>query len=99
MAIGNQHITQQNQPKCYDIRRLLVTHDDINNIDDGAKPYPEGPYVSFKEGKRRAEVKRLTIAKAEAEKKLLELNKQTTKTALSGVNRSYECKSSLATAA
>jgi len=65
---------------------MISVHDNINNIDATAKPYPEGPYVSFKEGKRRAEVKRLTIAKAEAEKKLLELNKQTTKTELSGVN-------------
>ena len=102
MAIGNQHITHQNQPpKCYDIRQLLATHNNINNIDDGAttKPYPEGPYVSFKEGKRRAEVKRLAFAKAEVEKKRVELNKQTTKTTQSGLNCSYECKSSLTTAA
>ena len=94
--VNNQHV---NQPKCYDIRQLLATHDNINNIDATTKPYPEGPYVSFKEGKRRAEVKRLTIAKAEVEKKRVELNKQTTKTTQSGLNCSYESKASLATAA
>ena len=60
------------QPKSYDIRRLLVAHDDNDvtvDIDDKAttmtktKPYPDGPYVSFKEGKRRANAKRYAIAK------------------------------------
>jgi len=64
MAIDNH---SYDQPKSYDIRRLLVAHDDTVDIDDKAttmtKPYPEGPYVSFKEGKRRAQAKRLAIAK------------------------------------
>lgn len=64
MAIDNH---SYDQPKTYDIRRLLVAHDVTVDIDDGqtntTKPYPEGPYVSFKEGKRRAQAKRLAIAK------------------------------------
>ena len=66
MAIDNH---SYDQPKSYDIRRLLVAHDDTVDIDDKAttmtkpKPYPDGPYVSFKEGKRRAQAKRLAIAK------------------------------------
>ena len=66
MAIDNH---SYDQPKSYDIRRLLVAHDDTVDIDDKAttmiktKPYPEGPYVSFKEGRRRAKAKRLAIAK------------------------------------
>ena len=39
------------------------------------------------------------LAKAEVEKKRVELNKQTTKTTQSGLNCSYESKASLATAA
>ena len=61
MAIDNH---RYDQPRSYDIRRLLV---DTVDIDDKAttmtKPYPEGPYVSFKEGKRRAQAKRIAIAK------------------------------------
>ena len=67
MAIDNH---SYDQPKSYDIRRLLVAHTDNDvtvDIDDKSttmtKPYPEGPYVSFKEGKRRAQAKRLAIAK------------------------------------
>lgn len=66
MVIDNN---SYDKPKPYDIRRLLVAHDDIIDvdIDDGqtnmTKPYPEGPYVSFKEGKRRSQAKRLAIAK------------------------------------
>ena len=48
MAIDNH---SYDQPKSYDIRRLLVAHDDTVDIDDKAttmiktKPYPEGPYM------------------------------------------------------
>ena len=131
MAIDNH---SYDQPKSYDIRRLLVAHDDTVDIDDKAttmtiwlwsicfiqRRKEKSPsktvsyckvsdnlmqstkfysiillissisYISYVSKKNRA---------AEVEKKQAELNKQTTKTTLSGLNHSYKGKTSLATAA
>ena len=134
MAIDNH---SYDQPKSYDIRRLLVAHDDTVDIDDKAttmtnKAISRWSICFIQRRKEKSPSKTVSYCKvsdnlmqstkfysiillissisyisyvskknraAEVEKKQAELNKQTTKTTLSGLNHSYKGKTSLATAA